>query len=60
MAELKPCPICGNEAKFVAGTSTIKCTVCGCAFIVTNPCISRYEVANAWNTRTPKERGGEK
>ena len=55
MAELLPCPICGNEAKFVAGTATIKCTVCGCAFIVTNPCISRYEVAKAWNTRTPKE-----
>jgi len=32
----------------------------GGAFLVTNPLISRYEVARAWNTRTPKERGGEK
>ena len=51
MDELKPCPICGNEAKFVSGTATIKCTVCGCAFIVTDPCISRYEVSLVWNTR---------
>ncbi len=56
MAELLPCPFCGGQAGFLNG-GTIKCTKCGGAFFVTNPLISRYEIAKAWNTRTPKERG---
>lgn len=51
MAELKPCPLCGDEAAFIAETTSIKCRHCGCAFINTNPLISRLEVAEAWNRR---------
>ena len=58
MAELLPCPFCGGEADFLSG-GTIKCKKCGGAFLVTNPLISRYEVAKVWNTRTPKERGAD-
>ncbi len=49
--ELKPCPFCGGKAKFVSETATIKCTGCGGAYIVTNPLLSRFEVAHAWNER---------
>ena len=54
-SELKPCPFCGGEAGFLNG-GTIKCTKCGGAFFVTNPLISRYDIAKAWNTRTPNEK----
>ena len=50
-AELKPCPFCGGEAAFIGDTASIKCKCCGGAFICTNPLISRYEVAEAWNGR---------
>lgn len=49
--ELKPCPFCGGAAAFIGDTQTIKCKCCGGAFIVTNPLISRLEVAEAWNRR---------
>ena len=51
MSELKPCPLCGEEAGFIGETATIKCKKCGCAFIVTNPLISRMDAAEAWNRR---------
>lgn len=50
-AELKPCPFCGSEAAFIGDTASIKCKCCGGAFICTNPLISRYEAAEAWNKR---------
>lgn len=56
MAELKPRPFCGGEAKFLKETATIKCKDCGGAFICTNPLISRLEVAEVWNNRKPDER----
>lgn len=49
--ELKPCPFCGGEAKFVGEAATVKCVNCGGAFLCTNPLISRLEVAQAWNRR---------
>ncbi len=51
MAELKPCPFCGGEVDFLGNTVSIKCKECGGAFIVTNPLLSRLEVAEAWNGR---------
>lgn len=48
---LLPCPFCGSEADFIGETATVKCKNCGGAFIVTNPLISRLEVAEVWNTR---------
>ena len=53
--ELKPCPFCGSNADFIAESTTIKCKRCGGAFIVTNPLISRLEVAQAWNRRAGNE-----
>ena len=50
-AELKPCPFCGSEVAFLGNSQSIKCKKCGCAYIVTNPLISRLEVAEAWNRR---------
>ena len=64
MAELKSCPYCGNydisvfEEKFLffSKKAFIKCNICGGK-------IERRTIKRAtkeWNTRTPKERGGEK
>lgn len=49
--KISPCPFCGGEADFLGSTITIKCKSCGGAFIATNPLRSRYEIAQAWNTR---------
>lgn len=48
---LKPCPFCGSEAKFISDTISIKCPKCGCAFIATNPLLTRMDVAGYWNKR---------
>ena len=71
MAELKPCPFCGGEAflevipphkhyiaTFVAdydGGAFAECTKCSCAISADN----EQDAINKWNTRTPKERGGD-
>jgi hypothetical protein len=69
MAELLPCPFCGGEAGLfeVKGIGndllgyTVGCTEAHCEI---RPSITKdldkEGVINAWNTRTPKERGGEK
>lgn len=55
MNELKPCPFCGSVADFIGDTRSIKCKNCGCAFICTNPLISRLDVKEAWNRRVNNE-----
>lgn len=55
MDELKPCPFCGSDVAFLGDSQSIKCKKCGCAFIVTNPLISRFEVKEAWNRRVNDE-----
>lgn len=49
--KLKPCPFCGSEAKFIGDSISIKCPKCGCAFIATNPLLTRMDVAGYWNKR---------
>ena len=72
MAELLPCPFCGGEAfievipphkhiiaTFVAdfdGGAFAECMKCSCAISADN----EQDAISRWNTRTPKERGGEK
>ena len=70
MAELLPCPFCGGEAvlepyKARKGyEATIQCNG-GCLLYMTTITYDTEEeavetVVKRWNTRTPKERGGEK
>ena len=56
--QLERCPFCGGEANWIGETASIKRKNCGGAFIVTNPLMSRFEVAEAWNNRniTQKEK----
>ena len=63
--KLKPCPFCGGSSVGLVDkkdpqgrpTYTIICVHCGAS-------INNYSTPkcakNKWNTRTPKERGGEK
>lgn len=60
MAELLPCPFCGGEAKIYQnymGQYNIQCEKCRCVFWTKN-CRRVDYVKIAWNTRTPKGRGG--
>jgi hypothetical protein len=68
MAELLPCPFCGGEAERKTLTHAyghtmyyVQCSNEKCAI---NPTTVAYKTKGAdiraWNTRTPKERGGEK
>lgn len=62
MAELKPCPFCGNQEIQIVDNSDhdtgdedwiIECRGCGSAFIASNdgmPC-SRSELIARWNRR---------
>ena len=76
MAELKRCPFCGGEAAMYHQSSKytdydgnyIHCLECGCRTKIFE-CLgttgkthkdTKAEAIKAWNTRTPKERGGEK
>ena len=63
MDKLKPCPFCGNKADmvqpnedvYIVGCSNEDCHMwCGLAFNM------EEHAVKFWNTRTPKERGGEK
>ena len=63
MAELLPCPFCGSEDTGVLTTSydgywyAVFCENC---MVQTRKCRRKEDAEEAWNTRTPKERGGEK
>ena len=61
MAELLPCPFCGGEATLnrdnAIGRYFAFCMKCK---VRQENRLSREDSVNAWNTRTPKERGGEK
>ena len=76
MAELLPCPFCGGEAVMYHQSSKytdydgnyIHCLECGCRTKLFE-CLgttgkthkdTKAEAIKVWNTRTPKERGGEK
>ena len=70
MAELLPCPFCGGEAYTYTATNTEKgitrkfwlvhCKKCAINYpLLTKKCFEEQEAIECWNTRTPKERGGE-
>ena len=63
MAELKSCPFCGSKPKMVShpiaqrqSQYAVQCQ-CGARFRFVD---RRYKAVDLWNTRIPKERGGEK
>ena len=61
MAELLPCPFCGNPAYDHISyhihahkqRHTVKCTKCNASMEYRD----KKSAVKAWNTRTPKERG---
>lgn len=71
MAELKPCPFCGSKAhiqesidkglpkRYHAVCDDRKCK---CPMVAGMPLWrdTKEQAEKDWNTRTPKERGGEK
>ena len=66
MAELKSCPFCGSKdiktgSRFLEyGTDNfICCNTCGAKIQICEE-YGMEELEKRWNTRTPKERGGEK
>ena len=69
MAELLPCPFCGGEAKASFETvdtenkfyvGWIGCQNCKCFIDYINNERGLKQAINAWNTRTPQERGDTK
>ena len=71
MAELKPCPFCGGTAcvdkhsfynartkGFADHTYGVFCGNCNAQ--TAQFYLTEKQAKGAWNTRTPKERGGEK
>ena len=74
MAELLPCPFCGNNNVSIVTDNLehslgivdtddfqIICSKSSCGCEATSGKYSDPdEAVDAWNTRTPKERGGEK
>ena len=66
MAELLPCPFCGGEAIYMNKNTipnrrnpTIECEDCHCNMWELLDSEKDFLIQQ-WNTRTPKERGGEK
>ena len=62
MAELLPCPFCGGEATVSYNTAYGFIPWCDNSNCILNELTNGYETEaqaiKAWNTRTPKERGG--
>ena len=65
MEELKPCPFCGGEAKFLRAVNTIsgvsesgfiECSECGC-FLPNADNETEAEMTQAWNTRPTPDTG---
>ena len=66
MAELKPCPFCGGEAKMSENTTDptnsfefgwIGCQKCRCFINYYNNIRGRQEAIEAWNKRTERPKG---
>jgi Lar family restriction alleviation protein len=64
MAELLPCPFCGGEARIGVEKywypKVSRRAICEKCYSSTGWYDTEEQAINAWNTRTPKERGGEK
>jgi len=46
--ELKPCPFCGGQAKFIKCTASICCDGCGIALVDT---LTKKDLIKTWNAR---------
>ena len=65
MAELKPCPFCGKKEAHLTrncyGQNYVRCPNCGAVVWGSDDeSLTEKRAIELWNTRTPKERGGEK
>ena len=60
MAELLPCPFCGNDARRYYGNHDMYGITCQNCSAKIYGYANKASATKAWNTRTPKERGGEK
>lgn len=49
MSELKPCPLCGSEVRWVSGS--IRCSRCGLSY---GAPVSKEKVERRWNTRAER------
>jgi Lar family restriction alleviation protein len=57
MAELKPCPFCGGEARRYYGNYDLHGITCSKCPLKLYGYSTKGSATRAWNTRTPKERG---
>ena len=65
MAELLPCPFCGKKEAYLTrncyGQNYVRCPNCGAVVWGNdNESLTEKRAVELWNTRAPKERGGEK
>lgn len=62
MAELLPCPFCGHEAELYIrfGYNFIACRQCHAHIMFSDVEREIAKTIERYNTRKPKERGGEK
>lgn len=64
MAELLPCPFCGSITQIrrapISGMYMFQCDYCGANTSFYKAEFDKNKAVNKYNTRTPKERCGEK